>query len=491
MLNHAINQMLKYALDHQFLEPDDSDYAVNRVLYLFGLDTFVKEGIDEPVDFFIVMDVLLSEAKKRELIDDDITAKDNFEAKIIDCFLPRPSEINRKFSELKQIDSKKATDYFYQFSKDTNYIKTERIKKNISFIYEGKYAPLEITINLSKPEKDPKLIEQMRFQPESDYPKCALCMENVGYYGTDSKAPRSNHRVVSMTLDHETDQWGFQYSPYSYFNEHTIVLRKDHFPMKVDPKTFRELADFVDQFPHYLMGSNAGLPIVGGSILSHYHFQGGRYDFPIEKAQVIQTFHKGKVFVEALDWPMSSIRLVSRDRQKLLAMADRILAFWQGFSFPDLEILANTTEPHNTVTPIMRKIQGLYHFYLVLRNNRATEDRPYGLFHPREDLFHIKKENIGLIEVMGLAILPGRLKHELDQIRFVLENNLAIAEYPELEKHRPWVEKIREKALKSFKLEYFLRFEVGRVFEEVIEDCGVFKRKDRQAFLDFVETACQ
>ncbi|MDD5602307.1 MAG: UDP-glucose--hexose-1-phosphate uridylyltransferase, partial [Candidatus Izemoplasmatales bacterium] len=305
MLNKAINQLVHYALENHFLEKADCDYAINRVLYLYHIDTFEKEAIDEPVDFFQVMEELLDEAIQRSLIENDITYKDHFEAKIIDCFLPRPSELNRHFHELKRIDPVKATNYFFHFSQATNYIKTQRIKKNISFVYEGKYAPLEITINLSKPEKDPRMIGLLRENPDTDYPKCALCMENVGYYGSSDKASRSNHRVVSITLDQEVDGWGFQYSPYAYFNEHTIILKKEHIPMKVDVKTFRELADFVDQFPHYLMGSNAGLPIVGGSILSHYHFQGGRTDFPIQKAEIVHTIKKGRVIVDVLDWPLS------------------------------------------------------------------------------------------------------------------------------------------------------------------------------------------
>lgn len=489
MLNTAINQLACYALENHFLQSSDLDYAINRILYLFRVEAFEKETINDKVDFFQVMESLLNEAVHRGIIEDDIVFRDHFEAKLIDCFLPRPSELNHRFHELRKIDPVKATDDFFQFSKATNYIKTERIKKNLSFVYEGKYAPLEITINLSKPEKDPKLIGLMREKPDMDYPKCALCLENVGFFGSSDKASRSNHRVVSITLGQEVDGWGFQYSPYAYFNEHAIVLKKEHIPMKVDSKTFRELADFVDQFPHYLMGSNAGLPIVGGSILSHYHFQGGRADFPIQKAQIIQSIQKGRVTVEALDWPLSVIRLVSRDRKQLLALADHCLEFWQSYSNPELAILAETSERHNTFTPIMKKVHDQYHFYLVLRNNRATDERPYGLFHPREELFHIKKENIGLIEVMGLAILPGRLKEELDLIQHALKNNLPLSDYPELKKHEAWIETIRVKAQKAYRMDLFLQMEVGRIFEEVIEDCGVFKRQDRQQFLDFVKSA--
>ncbi len=488
-MNIAINKLLKYALENSILDQDDCDYAVNQILYLLHLDSFEKIEILEPVDFFEVMTTILAFALKKRLVADDIDALDAYEAKIMDSLMPRPTELNRKFFQYYKTGPMTATNYFYNLSKATNYIKTERIKKNISFQYLGKYAPLEITINLSKPEKDPKLIAMKKTSIEDGYPKCALCMENVGFYGAADKAPRSNHRVINLTLNHELNRWGFQYSPYSYFNEHCIVLTKDHVPMKVDNDTFKELVDFINKFPHYTIGSNAGLPIVGGSILSHYHFQGGRYTFPIEKAKVIKSYKKRKVEIEVLDWPLSVMRIVGNNENAILDMAEQIFEYWKQYSNPKLDILSKTDLPHNTITPIVKLDGSKYHFYIVLRNNRATAERPYGIFHPREELFHIKKENIGLIEVMGLAILPGRLRLELDLIKKCFQENLDFALEPDLKKHLPWIETFRAEAQNTDDLEKFLENQVGQVFEAVIEDCGVFKRKDQKAFLKFVEEA--
>jgi len=488
-MNEAISSLIRYALDHQFLEFDDIDYAVNRVLYLLKLEKYEKVAVSAPVDYFSVMEKLLDYAVKKRLIADDIDSRDSFEAKIVDCFLPRPSELNRRFYQLYKTGPMTATNFFYDFSKATNYIKTGRIAHNISYIYEGKYGPLQITINLSKPEKDPKQIALKKDIDANGYPKCALCMENVGYYGSSGKAPRSNHRVINLTLNHELDKWGFQYSPYSYFNEHCIVLTKEHFPMKVDHDTFAELIDFINRFPHYTIGSNAGLPIVGGSILSHYHFQGGRHSFPIEKARIIQSYKKRKVEVQVLDWPLSAIRVVGNNENAIQDMVEQIFAAWKDYSNPELGILAHTDSDHNTITPIVKLDGAKYHFYIVLRNNRQTEARPYGLFHPREELFHIKKENIGLIEVMGLAILPGRLRQELDFAKKCVKEKLPFSSYPELEKHLVWLESLRQEAESAPDLEKFFETRVGQVFEAVIEDCGVFKQKDRAAFLKFVENA--
>ncbi|MBN2697068.1 MAG: UDP-glucose--hexose-1-phosphate uridylyltransferase, partial [Bacilli bacterium] len=446
-MNLYINKLLKYGLDNNLLENDDYDYAANQLLYLLKMDKFSRVKLDEPVDFFEVMDAILEYAISENIIEADIVARDNFEAKIVDTMLPRPAELNRKFYELYKKGPMTATNFFYKFSSDTNYIKTRRIAKNISYVYEGKYAPLQITINLSKPEKDPKLIALKKNDNSDDYPLCQLCMENVGFYGTAEKAPRSNHRVINLTLNREKDAWGFQYSPYAYFDEHCIVLTKEHVPMKVDNTTFAELIDFVNKFPHYTIGSNAGLPIVGGSILSHYHFQGGRYTFPIESAKVIASYKLRKVEVEVLDWPLSVIRVVGNNENAIQDMVEQIFAAWQNYSLPELDIIAQTGTPHNTVTPIVKLSGSKYHFYVVLRNNRQTESRPYGLFHPREELFHIKKENIGLIEVMGLAILPGRLKDELDLIKKCLIENIPTDKYPELEKHKTWIDSLHDEAL--------------------------------------------
>jgi UDPglucose--hexose-1-phosphate uridylyltransferase len=491
-INTLLNHLLKYAEKNQILQPDDRDYAINQLLYLFSLQSFIPENIHEDLDFFQLLEALIDYAMKNKLISDDSESTcDNFEAKMMDSFLPRPSEMNRLFYQHYKDGPKVATDYFYHISQATNYIKTNRIKKNISYKYQGKYGSLDITINLSKPEKDPKTIALVNNNKTDNYPACALCMENVGFYGTSEKAARSNHRVISMTLNHEKNEWGFQYSPYSYYNEHCIILKKNHEPMRVDHNTFKELIDFINKFPHYLIGSNAGLPIVGGSILSHYHFQGGRFDFPIEKAKVLQHFKKRHVEVEILDWPLSVIRLTGNNEFNLLDMVIAIFESWKQYSNASLGIHSETTEKHNTITPIVKLKDGKYQFYIVLRNNLTTSERPYGLFHPRDEYFHIKKENIGLIEVMGLAVLPGRLKSELDLIKKCMIENLDFAQFPDLEKHLIWINEIKDKAMNEIDIDSFLKQEVGKVFELVLEDCGVFKAKDYKSFEHFVLKAIE
>lgn len=487
MINTLINRLVTYARQENLLEIADTEYAINQLLYLFQLTSFEIEPIETTVDFFPVMDALLAYAIKSSLIGDTEPEKENFEAKVMDAFLPRPAELDRKFRSFYKEGPSTATRYFFDLSKKSNYIKTARIAKNITYKYIGKYAPLDITINLSKPEKDPKLIALLSSTPSVQYPKCALCMENVGFYGTLDKAPRSNHRVINLTLNHEKDQWGFQYSPYAYFNEHCIILKKAHIPMKVDQETFAELIDFVNQFPHYLIGSNAGLPIVGGSILNHYHFQGGRYTFPIESARVLKKWKKHHVDIEVLDWPLSVIRVVGNNEYHVLDMVNQLFEAWKTYSNPLLSIFAHTDEDHNTITPIVNIQNGKYQFYVVLRNNFATEERPYGVFHPRESLFHIKKENIGLIEVMGLAVLPGRLESELREIETVLETNADPLTIPSLVKHADWIKTLHPLG----DLTDYLRQEVGKVFEQVLEDCGVFKSADFAEFEQFVENAIE
>lgn len=487
-IQFLLSQLIAYAKSHHLLNPDDYEYAVNQLLFLFKLDSFVETPIDEPIDFYVLLNELIDYALNKGLIEDNIEAlRDNFEAKMMDSFLPRPSELNRQFYDIYKQAPKKATDFFYDLSKATNYIKTQRIANNITYRYQGHYADLDITINLSKPEKDPKTIALLKHSTSENYPACALCMENVGFYGTVEKAPRSNHRVISLSLNHEKNAWGFQYSPYAYYNEHCIILKKIHEPMRVDTTTFRELIDFINKFPHYLIGSNAGLPIVGGSILSHYHFQGGRYDFPIESARVLHTIKKRGVRLEILDWPLSVIRVCGKNEFDVLDWVDTLFNAWQHYTNQDLNILAKTDEFHNTITPIVKLVNNEYQFYIVLRNNIVTKERPYGLFHPRDAYFHIKKENIGLIEVMGLAVLPGRLKTELDLIKMVLLKTTDIESHESLEKHRPWIEQIQEKYIDFSDVDQLLRDEVGLVFEKVLEDCGVFKSQDLDEFVRFLE----
>jgi len=489
-INYLLNQLIHYAENEKLLIKEDKEYTINLLLFLFRQDSYIEEEIIEKLDFFVLLDALLDYAVKAGLIDADIeSSRDNFEAKMMDAFLPRPSEMNRIFNQLYKQAPKIATDYFYQLSKATNYIKTDRINKNITYKYAGKYAELDITINLSKPEKDPKTISLLKNVKSENYPKCALCMENVGFYGTLEKAPRSNHRVVDITLNHEKNAWGLQYSPYSYYNEHAIILKKIHEPMRVDSTTFKELIDFINKFPHYMIGSNAGLPIVGGSILSHYHFQGGRFDFPIEKARVLNHFKKRRVDIEILDWPLSVVRVSGKNEFDVLDYVNLIFEAWKGYTNQSLNIFAETTEKHNTITPIVKLKDGSYQFYVVLRNNITTPERTFGLFHPRDEYFHIKKENIGLIEVMGLAVLPGRLKTELDLIKQCLINDENPTNYPDLQKHLDWIQTLKEKNVAAEQLDDVLKSEVGHIFEKVLEDCGVFKSKDIKDFSLFVEKA--
>lgn len=489
-INALLNQLIDYAEKKSLLDKSNREYAINQLLYLFKLDNFYEEKVESELDFYELLDALLSYAVDANLIEENIESyKDNFEAKMMDAFLPRPSEINQMFNDLFKKAPKYATDFFYQFSINTNYIKSERIKKNINYKYTGKYGDLDITINLSKPEKDPKTIALISDVKSENYPKCALCMENIGFYGTIEKAPRSNHRVIDITLNHEKNAWGFQYSPYSYYNEHAIIIKKVHEPMKVDEKTFIELIDFINKFPHYMIGSNAGLPIVGGSILSHYHFQGGRYDFPIENARVLRSYKKKRVQIEILDWPLSVVRITGKNEFDVLDYVNIIFSAWKQYTNESLSIFAKTDNYHNTITPIVKLKDGSYQFYVVLRNNITTPERPYGLFHPRDEYFHIKKENIGLIEVMGLAVLPGRLKAELDLIKNCLLNNEDPNQYQDLIKHISWIEEIKHKNYSADQIDDFLKAEVGAVFEKVLEDCGVFKSKDISYFSDFIEKA--
>jgi len=487
MINKRINQLIQYGLSHQLLKEDDKYYAVNRLLDIFKLRKFSWEQTEE-ASLEDIMDEIFDYAFSQKMIDNDtVTERDAFEAKLIDCLLPRPSELNHIFRSYYKKSPQQATKFFHDFSIKTNYIKTKRIEKNKHFQYPGKYGHLDITINLSKPEKDPLTIKKMN-QNQEQYPICPLCMENVGVYQTSSLAPRANHRVVSLSLNNEKDAWGMQYSPYAYFNEHLIVLRKDHSQMYVNEKTFSELIDFVNKFPHYLIGSNAGLPIVGGSILSHHHFQGGRHHFPIEDARVLRTYKTHRVKVEILDWPMAAIRLVGNNENKLLDVMEYMFKAWQNYHNESLNIFAHTDEPHQTITPIV-KLDGLkFNVYMVFRNNYTNKERPYGLFHPDPTRFHIKKENIGLIEVMGMAILPGRLLNEIDLIKEVLLNKVDVNDYPELEKHQAWIEKLQKEDLPD-DVDHFLRMEVGRIFEAILEDCNVFKFGSNEDFISFVEKA--
>ena len=411
--------------------------------------------------------------------------------------VPRPSEVIRRFRELYAQDAEKATDYYYKLSQDTDYIRRYRIKKDQKWIASTKYGDLDITINLSKPEKDPKAIAAAKNAKQAGYPKCLLCVENEGYAGRVNHPARQNHRIIPVEIN--GSKWGFQYSPYVYYNEHCIVFNSQHIPMKIEHDTFCKLFDFVKQFPHYFVGSNADLPIVGGSILSHDHFQGGHYEFAMARAEVEKTFTvKGFEDVEAgiVNWPMSVIRIAAADSDRLIALADVILEKWRGYTDEDAFIYAYTDgEPHNTITPIARKRGDRFELDLVLRNNITTEEHPLGVYHPHAKLHHIKKENIGLIEVMGLAVLPARLKGEMDALADALLAGTEIRSHEVLEKHADWVEEFlpkypAESRDTKEKVMEILHKEIGDVFMQVLEDAGVYKRTEEgaKAFDRFIET---
>jgi len=422
-----------------------------------------------------------------------VTGRDLFDTKLMGHLTPRPSEVIRHFNALYALSPEAATDYYYHISCASNYIRTERVKKDLKWVYSGKYGDLDITVNLSKPEKDPKAIAAAKTQKQTGYPKCAICRENEGYAGSLSQAARQSHRLIPIKMAGQ--DWFLQYSPYVYYNEHCIALSAAHTPMKIDRDSFVKLLDFVTLFPHYFLGSNADLPIVGGSILTHDHMQGGHYTFAMERAELERTLtFKEFPTVRAgiVKWPLSVIRLTSFDREALIELSDRILAAWRGYSDPEAGIYAQTDgEPHNTITPIARRRGDDYELDLVLRNNLTTEEYPLGVFHPHAEKHNIKKENIGLIEVMGLAVLPSRLKVELEELARALAEGRDPAADPLLSKHAAWVEGFRKNyRITPENVTDILQKEVGRTFEAVLEDAGVYKctEEGRAAFLRFVET---
>ena len=416
-----IEKLLAFAESMKLIESEDVVYSRNNLLAVFGLDDCeeVTETfeIEKPYD---ILNRMCDWAAEKGLIENTFDERDLFDTKVMGELTPRPSEVIRKFKEDYKVSPETATDNYYAFSQNTNYIRVDRIAKNLHWLADTEYGNIEITVNLSKPEKDPRDIAKAKLAPQSSYPKCLLCKENEGYQGRMNHPARQNHRIIPVTLTNES--WFLQYSPYVYYNEHCILFSGEHRPMKISRGSFERVLEFVDIFPHYFVGSNADLPIVGGSILSHDHFQGGHHDFPMAVAEAEETFTiKGfeDVAVEKVKWPMSVIRLRGESKEKLVDLSDKILTAWRGYSDEKCEISAFTGDtPHNTITPIARKKNGSYEIDLVLRNNRTSEEYPLGIFHPHQELHHIKKENIGLIEVMGLAVLPGRLKEEMK----ILEN---------------------------------------------------------------------
>ena len=440
-----------------------------------------------------ILDRLTDTAYDRYIIkSDDIVTRDLFDTKLMGILTPKPSQVIKEFRTYYEESPKKATEFFYEFSQDTNYIRRDRVKKDMKWKVNSPYGDIDITINLSKPEKDPKAIAAAKNAKQSSYPKCQLCMENEGYAGRMNHPARQNHRIIPLTINDR--KWGFQYSPYVYYNEHCIVFNGQHVPMKINRAAFTKLFDFVKQFPHYFLGSNADLPIVGGSILTHDHFQGGHYEFAMERAEIEKEFTiPGYEDVKAgiVHWPLSVIRIQSKDEKRLIDLADHILKKWRGYTDEEAYIFAETDgEPHNTITPIARKKGDMYELDLTLRNNITTEECPLGLYHPHNEYHHIKKENIGLIEVMGLAVLPSRLKAEMEHLSQCLIKGEDIVSKEDLKKHAAWVEEIKGKYtdINKGNVMDILKEEIGQVFVKVLEDAGVYKYNEegRKAFDRFI-----
>ena len=494
-VSELISSLVQYGLDCALIEPCDTNFITNQLLQALGLDSFEPAApVDLPLEE--ILKGLVDDAVRRGICGEDITSRDLLDTKLMGILTPPPREVRKKFAEAYREAPEAATDWYYRFCQDTDYIRRYRIVKDVRWKTDTEYGKLDITINLSKPEKDPKAIAAAKNAPQSGYPKCLLCLENEGYAGRMNHPARQNHRIIPLEIAGQN--WFLQYSPYVYYNEHCIAFNASHTPMKIDRAAFEKLLDFVTIFPHYFIGSNADLPIVGGSILSHEHFQGGRYCFPMEQAPVEQeiTF-RGYEDVKAglVKWPMSVIRLDCPDKNKLVDLSDKILKAWRGYSDEEAFIFAETHgEPHNTITPIARRRGMDYELDLVLRNNITTEGHPLGVYHPHAELHHIKKENIGLIEVMGLAVLPSRLKGELAALEEAILAGADIGADPVLSKHAPWVEELKTRhTFTKENTAAILQEEVGQVFAKVLEHAGVYKRTEdgRKAFLRFVEVVNQ
>ncbi len=520
MIQERILELTEYGLVTGLVKSEDKIYTINRLLELFGLDEMEDEVLaayeartpmteESAVAALegILAEMLDYAAENGLMPENTITYRDLFDTKIMSVLMPRPSEVITMFNGLKNHNSSQAaTDYFYKLSCDSDYIRRYRIKKDLKWTADTEFGTLDITVNLSKPEKDPKAIAAAKLAKQSGYPKCLLCKENVGYAGRINHPARQNHRIIPVTINNS--DWFFQYSPYVYYNEHCIIFNAQHTPMKIERATFGKLLDFVEQFPHYFVGSNADLPIVGGSILSHDHFQGGHYEFAMAKAPVEKEIHfNGFDDVKAgiVKWPMSVIRISAADKNRLIELADKILLAWRGYTDEDAFVFAETDgEPHNTITPIARRRGEDYELDLVLRNNITTEEHPLGVYHPHAKLHHIKKENIGLIEVMGLAVLPARLKDEIAALEAALLSGADLRKDEVLEKHADWVEEFLPKygfatgtalegEVTSEKLHEIIQTEIGLVFMEVLMDAGVYKctEEGRAAFERFVAVVNQ
>ena len=495
MVYEAIKKLVTYGMETGLISEEEKIYSTNLILDVLKLDDYEEpEENYEKVELEPVLKELLDYAVEKGLIEDSVVYRDLFDTRLMNCLVPRPSQVIKTFKEKYAASPEEATNYYYKLSRDSDYIRRYRVCKDMKWVTKTEYGDIDITINLSKPEKDPKAIAAAKLAKQSGYPKCQLCRENEGYAGRTNHPARENHRIIPITIN--GGQWGFQYSPYVYYNEHCIVFNGQHVPMKVERATFVKLFDFIKLFPHYFIGSNADLPIVGGSILSHDHFQGGNYEFAMAKAPVEREFIvKGYEDVKAgiVKWPLSVIRLSCTDEKRIIDLADHILKAWRGYTDEEAYVLAETDgEPHNTITPIARKRGDMYELDLALRNNITTPECPFGLYHPHNELHHIKKENIGLIEVMGLAVLPSRLKEEMEILSDYIVDGKDIRSNEKIEKHADWVDEFRPKypVINAENVDAVIKEEIGIVFKKVLEDAGVFKRdaKGQAAFDRFTAT---
>ncbi len=493
MIYADIKQLVNYAGRTGLIAECDRNYAVNSLLAILKLDAYEDVECAEEDELEAILARLCDYAAEKGIIDNNVTERDLFDSRLMGALTARPSEVIGKFKELYSVCPKEATDWYYSFSKNTDYIRTYRVKKDMKWVAPSVYGDIDITINLSKPEKDPKAIAAAKNAPQNSYPKCQLCAECEGYAGTLNYPGRSNHRIIPITMAGQ--KWYFQYSPYVYYNEHCIALSAEHTPMKIDRSSFEKMLDFVSIFPHYFIGSNADLPIVGGSILSHDHMQGGRYTFAMEKAPIekkIEFAEFADVEAGIVKWPLSVIRLASAEKESLIDAADMILAAWRDYTDEEAFVYAYTDGvPHNTITPIARMRGGKYELDLVLRNNITTEEHPLGVYHPHAELHNIKKENIGLIEVMGLAVLPARLKKEMATLAEIIIAGGDIEACEETAKHKAWFEAFKDKyVFTEGNTMEILQKEIGGTFVRVLEDAGVYKCDEagREAFVRFIES---
>lgn len=491
-INVAVKSLVKYAISNGMIEKWDEIWAINTVCQALNMDSF-EDCEAENAELEDILASILDYAVENGLCEDSVVYRDLFDTKIMGLLTPKPSEVISKFHFLYSRDKKAATDYYYKLCQDSDYIRRYRIKNDLKWITKTEYGDIDITINLSKPEKDPKAIAAALKMKTTSYPKCALCKENEGYMGRINHPARQNHRIIPMTLG--GDNFYLQYSPYVYYNEHCIVFNAEHTPMKIDKAAFVKLLDFVEKFPHYFVGSNADLPIVGGSILTHEHFQGGNYEFAMAKAPIeTEVTFSGFEDVQAgiVKWPMSVIRIIGTDKARLVELADKVLTTWRGYTDKDSFIYAETEgTPHNTITPIARMRNGKFELDLVLRNNITTEDCPLGYYHPHPEYHHIKKENIGLIEVMGLAVLPSRLKNEMAILGKAMVNGEDISANETIAAHKKWAEMIMQKYdINESNIDDILKKEIGIVFTSILGQCGVYSRDEegKAGFLRFIES---